>query len=42
MYILKIIALGIVLVNSIAEVFTHKTITEKALLWLILFWVIEI
>ena len=39
---LKIIALGIVLVNSIADVIVHKTITEKALLWLILFWVIEI
>lgn len=39
---LKIIALGIVLVNSVAEVIAHKTITEKALLWLILFWVIEI
>jgi len=38
---LKIMACVVVLINSLIEVITHKRITEKALLWLILFWVIK-
>jgi len=42
MQILKFIASALALMNSFAEVLVYKRITEKALLWLVLFWAVQL
>ena len=41
MDVLRSISCMVILLNIIGELFVHKNLTEKALLWLILFWVIQ-
>jgi len=39
MQTLKLIACTIILLSSLVEIYIHKEVSDKALLWLILFWV---
>ena len=41
MDILRLIVSIVILLNVIGELFVHRDLTEKTLLWLILFWVIQ-